>query len=604
MQKPLLIFDGDCTFCRKWIVRWRSLTGDTVDYLPSQSAASQHPDISASEFARSVQFLDTDGARYSGAEAVFMALDYGGYKRWLWAYRRIPGFQPLSEWLYSIVAGHRPFFSKITTWVWGNPGELASYRQVRWLFLRGLALVYGIAFASLAFQIRGLLGETGIFPVRLWLEQLSSYGVGRFWAVPSLAWIGAGDGALVGMCLAGIGLSVAAFFNRLPRVTFALLWIVYLSLVSVGGDFMSFQWDALLLETGFLAIFLAPAAWNPGKKGGAAPNAIWIWLLRWLLFRLMFQSAMVKWMSGDDLWHRFTALTVHYETQPLPNPVSWYVHQLPLVVQRWSCIGMFIVEGALPFLIFTPRRPRLVAFWGMVILQLAIALTGNYAFFNLLTLVLCITLLDDYLVRPWMPSRWMEPIGESKRTSPWPSRLLALVIVFLTLAPLSRLTVSASSSFLMRVAAFFSPLRSFNRYGLFAVMTPTRPELIVEGSNDQKTWRAYTFRYKPGNLAARPKQAAPFQPRLDWQMWFAALSDYRQNRWFLGFCSRLLEGSPFVLDLLADNPFPETPPLYLRVSVYEYYYTTPEERRATGHWWKREYKGQYCPVLSLKSGRT
>jgi len=325
-----------------------------------------------------------------------------------------------------------------------------------------------------------------------------------------------------------------------------------------------------------------------------------IFLLRWLFFRLMLQSALVKWLSGDPLWHHFTALTVHYQTQPLPNPLSWYVHQWPVWFHQMCCAGLFLIEGAFPFFIFAPPRLRFASFWGFLLLQVLILLTGNYTYFNLLAITLSLLLLEDQNLRAWLPVWCDEPIQESRA----PARgwgLAAAAVIFLTSVPFARVLGVRLPNWLMSPAFAASPLRSFNSYGLFAVMTPNRPEIILEGSKDGKNWLPYEFLYKPGDLSRRPAQVAPFQPRLDWQMWFAALGDYRQNPWFINACVRLLQGSKPVLTLLKTNPFPDNPPVYLRAMLYEYRFTSSEEHQKTGNWWAREEKGLYCPVLSLKN---
>ena len=605
MDKPLLIFDGDCGFCRVWIARWKRFTHDRVDYAPSQEVGKDFPYIPSEEFQKAVQLIEPDGRRSAGAQAVFRALRYGGSSGWAWSYEKIPGFASFSEFLYGIVAGHRPTFSTFTQWLWGNPASPVSYRQVRWLFLRILAIIYGIAFWSFGIQIKGLIGSGGILPARDLLEHLISYGAARFWYVPTLAWFNSSDSFLVGLSVAGVLVSVLLLLNIAPRLSLVALWALYLSLVSIGGDFMNFQWDALLLETGFLAIFLAPRGFFPQRRGASGPSPLILFLLRWLLFRLMFQSALVKWLSGDPLWHHFTALSVHYQTQPLPNSLSWYAHQLPSGFHKLSCVILFVIEGAVPFLIFAPRRLRLLAFWLLVGLQILILLSGNYAYFNWLAIALCLLLLDDAKLREVIPSWCDEPIherhsGESRNLS-WTPAFAGVTIFLLTCIPFAQVIGIPVPNAVLAPAMWVSPLRSFNSYGLFAVMTPKRPEIIVEGSDDGKNWKAYEFKYKPGDLAHRPSQVAPHQPRLDWQMWFAALGDYKQNLWFIHFCLRLLQGSSSVTNLLRDNPFPEKPPMFLRAMLYDYRFTTPEERKKTGQWWTREVQGQYCPVLSLKT---
>jgi hypothetical protein len=353
--------------------------------------------------------------------------------------------------------------------------------------------------------------------------------------------------------------------------------------------------------------------WLRGARGPHPPRTV-LWLLRWLLFRLMFLSGAVKLLSGDPTWHNLTALQYHYETQPLPTWVAWHAHHLPAGFQEFSTRVMFFVELGLPFLIFLPRRLRFVACGAFVLLQLGIALTGNYTFFNLLAILLCVLLLDDAVIRKIIPQRWR---SEAKANAP------ASITAFrrrLRTARVAGLASLAIFIFMMSGFLFYGSLRrefnpdglltkvyqkvasfrSINSYGLFAVMTTNRPEIIIEGSNDGQEWRAYEFKHKPGTLDQRPGFVAPHQPRLDWQMWFAALGTYDQNTWFQRFCFRLLQGSPEVLRLMEKNPFPKAPPKFIRASLYEYHFTTAAEKAKTGNWWKREYKGLYAPVWSLK----
>jgi hypothetical protein len=402
----------------------------------------------------------------------------------------------------------------------------------------------------------------------------------------------------------------------LPRVCLALLWLLYLSLVTVGGDFLAFQWDNLLLETGLLAIFFAPAQVLPRPSREKPPSPTVLWLLRLLLFKLMFLSGVVKLASRDETWRRLSALTHHYETQPLPTWVAWHAQQLPRWFQASSCAVMFVIELAVPFLIFAPRRLRMAGGAALAIFQVLILLTGNYTFFNCLTLGLCLLLCDDFLLAPLLPRKLavlysqpaMGPAAPPARGRPW-----RLVVI----APLAVLVLSISAVQLLSpfgrlpswtrpvvsVYRWLSPLRSVNRYGLFAVMTTERPEIIVEGSSDGRHWKEYGFRYQPGDPNRRPAFVAPHQPRLDWQMWFAALGNYRQNPWFVSFCRRLLEGSPEVLALLGKDPFPDQPPKYIRARLYNYRFTSPEERKRTGAWWQREPKGEYLPPVSLEMFR-
>lgn len=468
---------------------------------------------------------------------------------------------------------------------------------VRFLFLRALALIYLAAFLSLNSQILGLAGHNGIVPAEQFMANVRAYadqrqlGISRYLLEPTLCWISASDAFLRGLCVAGILTSLLLLVGIATPVCLAALWVLYLSLTSVCGVFLQFQWDNLLLETGFLAIFLGPFNLFSRPSRERNPPMIVVWLLRWLLFRLMFQSGCVKLLSGDQLWRDLTALTVHYETQPLPTWIGWYAHQLPLWMQKVSCAVMYFIELVIPFLIFTPRRIRFWAVPPLVGLQLLIILTGNYCFFNWLTIALCLFLLDDQMLRRPLASA---PPLSRRLLIAW-NVVLGTLSAFIGLLTLMLMFRSLPNA-MLPVYRAVAPFRSINSYGLFAVMTPSRPEIVVEGSRDGKTWTAYQFKYKPQELDRRPRFVAPHQPRLDWQMWFAALGDYRGNPWFVNFCVRLLQAKPEVLALLSKNPFPESPPLYIRAVVYDYRFT----KLGTTGWWRRELKGDYLPPISLR----
>ncbi|MBI4866948.1 MAG: lipase maturation factor family protein [Candidatus Wallbacteria bacterium] len=492
----------------------------------------------------------------------------------------------------------------LTCWI---EDPAASYTLVRAAFLRALALVYLAAFGSLWTQIIGLVGENGILPAARYLEATrAQLGDGAWSAVPTLFWWGTSDAALSGACAVGAALAIAAVAGLAPGWVFAGLWGLWLSLFNVGQDFLAFQWDLLLLETGFLAIFLAPWRLAPGRE--ERPSLAVIWLLRWLLVRLMLRSGLVKLASGDALWRGLTALSVHYETQPLPTWAGWWAHQLPPGVQMASCAAMFAIELLLPLLMLGPRRARQVACAGTALLMATILVTGNYCYFNWLTLALCLVLLDDRALTRELPAIWLPAPSEEaarprearwKRTA---NGAVAALILTLTLGQLGPLVLGGfrPPELLAELGRALRPFCIFNHYGLFAVMTPERPEIEIEGSLDGVSWRAYEFRYKPGDPARPPTFVAPHQPRLDWQMWFAALGDCRENPWFVRFLVRLLEGKAEVRTLLANDPFPEAPPRYLRTSVARYRFTDLATRRRTGAWWKREPKGPYCPVVSLR----
>jgi len=598
-SKPLLVYDNACDFCRYWIAQWQHITGERIDYAPYQEVASQFPEIPLSVYESSVQLILEDGTVFSGAEAVFCALDN---RVLCWCYDRLPGFARVSEGVYRLVAQHRPVFSALTRWFWGTHTKRTTFYCSRWLCLRGVGCIYLIAFLSLWVQVHGLIGSNGILPVDQFLRAVhQQFGTSAYHAVPTLLWLNPSDATFHFLCAGGVVLSLFLLAGFLPTFALAGLWVLYLSLVSAGQAFLSFQWDVLLLETGFLAIFFAPLKIRDTLSRASQLSAAFLWLLRWLLFRLMFASGFVK-LASDTVWRNFTALNFHYETQPLPTWIGWYAHQLPEWFQKISVIGMFGVELVVPFLIFAPRRLRTAGCIGLVGLQVLIILTGNYCFFNLLAIVLCLLLIDDATWKGLLSKRFM-PNFQSSGQSPHRYWRVCVVVVATLLCVLSSIRFSGQ---LFREArlpdlAWVSPFRSVNTYGLFADMTESRPEIIVEGSNDMITWETYGFHWKPGELTDAPKWVAPHQPRLDWQMWFAALQgNYQNTYWFPNFMVALLQNNPEVLQLLAENPFPDTPPRYVRATLYDYHFTDIETKRSEGTWWSRERKGIYCPAISLR----
>jgi predicted DCC family thiol-disulfide oxidoreductase YuxK len=634
-----MVYDGDCNFCGRWIARWRQLTGDAVDYLPSQAPqmATQFLEIPREHFQTSVQLIEPDGTVFSGAEAVFRALAKNPKMEWpLRVYESSKALATVTERTYQFVAAHRAAFSFLTRLLWGRHVERPEYYLTRWAFLRALGLVYLVAFVSLWTQIGGLIGHNGILSedqlmagARQWFDS-EGVGLDKFHRLPTLCWLNSSDGFLEFQCAAGVLLACLLIVGIAPVPVLALLWLLYLSLITVGRDFLGFQWDNLLLEVGFLSVFFAPLQWWPRFSRESPPSRLVLWLLRILLFKLMFSSGCVKLASGDPNWRNLTALTFHYQTQPLPTWIGWYASQLPLWLQKSSCAAMFAIELGAPFLIFWPRRIRFIGGSAIAFLQILILLTGNYTFFNWLTLTLCLLLLDDFALRNMyrrlqsLLYRRFPNLRIVRGCAAADLETCGTARPFWTLAitiPLATVFVSVS---LLEIVAIFGvlkpdtglarwlspiesmdgwlvPFRTFNGYGLFAVMTTERHEIIVQGSNDGVHWSDYEFKYKPGDVKERPVFVAPFQPRLDWQMWFAALGDYQDNQWFENFCVRLLQGSPPVLALLKHNPFPEKPPRYIRAELYNYEFTNFSERRATGAWWKRQSIGQYLPQISLSN---
>ena len=592
--RPTLVFDGDCGICRTWVDYWHQLTGDRVAYRPYQEAAQDFPNIPLEEFKRAMQLVEPDGKTYAGAAATFRLLTYAPARRWWWwLYRHVPGFAPLTETAYTFVSKRRGLLAGMTRTLWGRTLEPKSYALVSWLFLRGLGVIYVAAFVSLAVQILGLVGHDGIVPLDRYLPAAhGAWGSAAYWRMPTLFWLDQRDTLLVGGAWLGAALGVLVVVGIFVRPALIALFALYLSYTYAGQMFMNFQWDQLLLESGFLAIFLT---------GG---TRIVVWLYRLLVFRFLFLAGVVKLISGDAAWRGLTALQYHFWTQPLPTPVAWYAAQLP----DWLLTALtgftLVTELAVVFLIFLPRRPRAISGVLALCFQLAITLTGNYNFFNLLTMLLCLFLFDDQQLRCVLPASL---VAQIKAKAPRPGMMaaalasaVALIAVpvglDIILEPLTRRHLPIIGSLTETVA----PFAIVNPYGVFAVMTTTRPEIIFEGSDDGQTWREYEFPYKEGPTDRPLKWNIPHQPRLDWQLWFAALGAETQSRWVEGLMLRLLQGSPKVLALLASNPFPDHPPKYVRTLVYDYRFSDAKLRAETGQVWVRQPLGIYFPPVSLQ----
>lgn len=605
--KPLVIFDGDCRFCRRWIERWREMTGAAVEYAPYQEVAARFPEIPRADFEKALHFINADGTIYRGAEAVFQSLGQVRSGRALvWCYEHLPGFAPVTETAYRFIARNRQLASFFTRMLWGNEVRRPTYFRTRDLFVRSLGAIYFIAFVSLWFQLDGLIGENGILPAGPYLQGMrEQFGSDAVLALPTLCWFNSSTGFLHFLCGAGAVISVLLMAGLAPVLSLGLLFVLYLSLTIAGQAFLSFQWDVLLLETGFFALFFAPMVWRM-RRGDEAPlSRVGLFLLKLLLFKLMLMSGMVKLTSGDDSWWSLTALDYHYWTQPLPTALGWWSDQHAEWFKKFSVAFCLVVEIVVPFFIWAPRRFRHIAGILLIVLQIVIAATGNYCFFNLLTIALCLLLFDDSVFGRLEGRAPARPQRASRELRPPIMRYAAVVVLIITLPVNAMFIVSAFKPhrpWPRPIAVLDDHLESFHvvsGYGLFRVMTKSRPEIIIEGSADGNEWLPYEFRWKPGDLKRAPGWVAPHQPRLDWQMWFAALGTYRQNPWFLSLLERLLRGAPEVTGLLAHNPFPKTPPQYIRARLYEYRFTNWTEHRETGDWWKREEAGEYLPAISI-----
>ena len=484
-----------------------------------------------------------------------------------------------------------------------EPFTAESYWLVRFLFQRGLAVIYLMAFLVAARQFRPLAGEDGLLPLDDYVAR------SEFEERPSLFYLVPSDRAIGAAAWAGVALSVAALVAVpywLPDayavaasvVLWAAMWILYLSFVNAGQLFYGYGWESMLLETGFLAVFLG--------AGSSGPPVAIIWLLKWLLFRNMFGAGLIK-IRGDDCWRDLTCLEYHYETQPMPNAGSWYAHNLPDRFHRLGTLGNHVVELAVPFLYFAPQPYATVGGAATILFQSWLMATGNFSWLNALTVVQAVATFGDGVLEALSPVDLPLP---APAPTPLPlsvaAAAVALVVLYLSIRP-ARNMLSESQA----MNASFDPLKIVNTYGAFGSITRDRFQLVVEGTNeehpDEDDWTAYEFEGQPVRTDERPTQWTPYHLRLDWQLWFAAMRPRpgRRQRWFLSFLEALLEGDDDTLSLLARDPFDGDPPEKVRAVRYRYRFTTPEERDETGEWWTRERVGIYVPPASrsdLRSG--
>ncbi|MCW5891026.1 MAG: lipase maturation factor family protein [bacterium] len=460
--------------------------------------------------------------------------------------------------------------------------------RVRDLFLRCLGALTAIAFASLWVQLPLLLGSRGLSPACEVAPRALS--LLRFGCSDALLAATAAGGVLAGL---GILLGLA------PRLLLPVAWLLYLSLATVGGDFLSFQWDNLLLETLAFALLVAPRGWRP--RGAPSPHPVGVFLMQWLCFRLHVESGAAKLLLGDPGWRDLTAMIAYWETAPLPTWLGWWAHQLPETAQKGFAAATYVVELGVPFLLFGPRLLRPLGFLLLAGFQLGVAATANYGFFNWLSLATCLWLLDDDHLA-WLAARAGRPFVPAAPRAPQPLATaayatLALVVVPLSLLPFSRFVgpLPAWAAPLVPVYRLVAPLRSLNAYHLFASMTYVRDEVVLEGSDDGVTWREYEWRWKPGDPARAPAFVQPHQPRADFQAWFLLLGARRGAPWFDTLLGRMLADPAAVASLWAHDPFDGRAPAQLRVAVYRYRFTDRATRAATGRWWERTLEGTTTP---------
>ncbi len=491
-----------------------------------------------------------------------------------------------------------------------------TYSLACWLLVRLIALTYVIAFTSLIMQMHGLIGHEGIVPIESTLKaHVASFGDHAFLYRPTLFWLNNTDGFLEVVAIGGLVASLLACVGIISGPALTICWIAYLSICNVGAAFFQFQWDQLLLECGLLALFLMPwSVIDPVlRKQQITYNSVVLTLFRWLLFRVMFFSGIAKLTSSSDCWRSFSALTNYYETQLLPNAASWYLHNLPRGMHKAIGPLVFVLELFVPVLYYAPRKFRVVAGISTVLLQLAMFLSGNHGFVNLLTAILCLTLFDDLTLGRFVPVRLKERflISDAEEYSTFTGfsvkeKILVAFVVALTCC-VSWQTLLAER---YRPAWLKTAVNTLTRgyhltgsYGLYPIVMPERTEIVIEGSNDRINWKPYEFKYHIGDVALAPPTVAPYQPRLDWRMRFAAIDYPEYVKWFHRFVSRLQSNSPAVVSLLKSNPFPDSPPHFIRADVYRYSFTSAEQRKQTGNWWKRTLIARYMDPID-QSGNT
>jgi len=466
-----------------------------------------------------------------------------------------------------------------------------DYWFARLVFERGLAVLYAIAFTSAALQFRGLLGTRGLLPVPRYLRRVT------FWQKPSLfhfrysdrlfaavAWSGAALGAAMA---AGLGDAVPLWGAMLAWLA---LWGLYLSIVNVGQVWYGFGWESLLLETGFLAVFLG--------NSHSPPPVLLLWLLRWLLMRLEFGAGLIK-LRGDSCWRDLTCLRYHHETQPLPGPLSWFFHHLPDPLHRVEVLANHVTQLAAPLVLFAPQPAATVAAVVIIVTQLWLVASGNFAWLNWLTIVIACSVVDTSLAGRVVPLPAPPPLA------PAPAWYEALVIAYV--AAVAALSYRPAQNLVSRhqlMNASFDPFHLVNTYGAFGSITRQRYELVIEGTADpalgpHTRWAEYEFTGKPGDPRRLPRQIAPYHLRLDWLMWFAALSPAYAEPWLPRLLQALLAGDPDMLRLLRADPFAGQPPAWVRVSRYHYQFSTWRRLRQTGAWWERTPAGTFQGPVSL-----
>jgi lipase maturation factor 1 len=511
------------------------------------------------------------------------------------------------------------------TWLFDKPCGGSSRLIPRWLFLRFLALIYFSAFFSLVFQIRGLIGSQGILPAADYLQSVSQAlpHLQRLWYAPTVLWWSSSSSMLIALCWVGMIASILLLFNLWPRGMLVICFVCFLSFVSAAQDFSGYQSDGMLLEAGFIALFFAPPGFCPGLGRQHAASRAGYFLLQWEWFRIYFESGAVKLLSGDPQWRHFTAMDEYYQNGPLPTWIGWYMQHLPHWFHAGTVYATLALELGLVWMLFLPRRWRIVCFLIVTPWEIGVILTANYTFLNYLVLALGVLLLDDRFIESVIPPKWRtriagpviasventsQPIPAEKHSFLnrfWPPVKLSAGSVMLTwifyATTAELIWMFAAVPIPTFPVAALEPFRIANRYGLFAVMTRGRYEIEFQGSNDGQNWTPYSFRYKPQALNEPPGIYAPYQPRFDWNLWFASLGSWREYPIVPNTEVRLLANDKDVLALFKSNPFDHEPPRQIRAVLWQYWFTSMEEKRNTGMWWRRQDLGLYAPTVERSS---
>ena len=500
-------------------------------------------------------------------------------------------------------------------WLFDTPDNGAGRLIARWTFLRLLGGIYFSAFFSLAFQIRGLIGPRGILSAANYLHAVAQ-ALGywqRLWYAPTLLWFSSSSAVLSALCWVGMLASLLLLLNVWPRAMLGTCFACFLSFVSAAQDFSGYQSDGMLLEAGFISLFLAPPGLRPQLGAAHPPSRASLFLLQWEWFRIYFESGMAKLQSGDPEWRNFTAMDEYYQNGPLPTWIGWYLQHLPHWFHAATVYATLAMELGIVWMLFLPRRWRIVCFFIVTGWEVGVILTANYTFLNYLVLALGVLLLDDRFAERFLPSRWRTKLSVEVATKApqtgsiaWHDRLGriwqtavttvgAVMLVWIFYATTAEMLGGLHLPTAPVIA--LDPFRIANRYGLFAVMTRGRYEIEFEGSNDGQNWVAYPFRYKPQALNEAPRIYAPYQPRFDWNLWFASLGQWREYPIVTNTAVLLLSNEKDVLTLFASNPFPNGPPHQVRVLLWQYWFTSMDEKRQTGMWWRRQLVGRYAPTL-------